>query len=170
MKRSSAIASACLLGLSSLAFAPAAAASKNFPEALRSKLGLAALPYPPQGCQLCHQNDEGGPRTATKPFGRTLLKTGTAGGSVPRLYAALKSVEADGVDSDGDGVSDIVELKAETDPNVALSSTGEPLPMDEIPLPQTGCQFAGPRGSSVGALVILLGAAFSLELRRRRPR
>jgi hypothetical protein len=168
MKRSATLATACLLGLSSLALAAPAAASATFPQALRGKLGLAQLPYPPMGCQLCHQNDTGGLRTATKPFGRAVLQGGTAGGSVPSLLAALETLEADDTDSDHDGTSDIAELRAGTDPNVAVSSTGEPVPIDDIPLPETGCAFARPRGSSVSALALLLGAALAFGVRGRR--
>jgi hypothetical protein len=171
MKRRSTTTAACLVGLLCLSFAPHAAASKNFPEALRKKLGLAEIPYAPQGCQLCHQNDDGGTRTATKPFGRTVLRAGAVGGSVPSLLAALNNVESDGTDSDHDGVGDIDELKAGTDPNVAMSKTGEPLPPGpaekEIPLPETGCSLSPGRLSSPAGLLLLLGAALWLLIRRR---
>jgi Bacterial TSP3 repeat len=168
MKGRARIRVACLLGLLALSLAPHAAASKTFPAALRNKLGLAELPYAPMGCQLCHQDDNGGVRTATKPFGRSVLKDGAAGGSVPSLLAALNTLEAEGTDSDGDGIGDIAELKAGTDPNVALSSTGEPLPMDEIPLPETGCGLARGRTASPIAWALLLGA-LCFGARRRRP-
>jgi hypothetical protein len=169
MKVRSPISVACLLGLFALSLAPHAAASTTFPEALRGKLGLAELPYPPLGCQLCHQDDKGGLLTATKPFGRSVRKEGAVGGSVPSRLAALKTLEAAGTASDGDGSGDIAELKAGTDPNVALSSTGEPLPMDEIPLPETGCGLAHAGGASPSAWALLQGALW-FAVRRRRTR
>jgi len=169
MNRLSNIASAGLLGLLAVSLAPHAAASTSFPAALRSKLGLAQVPYPPMGCQLCHQSDAGGLGTATKPFGRSLLKAGAVGGSVPNLLKALDNLEADGTDSDHDGVSDIAELKAGKDPNVFTSSTGmAPPPGEDIPLPETGCELAGLHGSSSIAWALLLGAVLSFGARRRR--
>jgi len=163
------ITSACLLGLLSCSVARPAAASTTFPEALRKQLGLPQIVGPGPGCQLCHRDDKGGFKTAVKPFARSLLKDGAMGASVGSLLSALQRLEADGTDSDGDGIGDIAELKAGTDPNVALSSTGEPVPMDEIPLPETGCGLARVGGASPSAWALLLGALW-FAVRRRRTR
>jgi len=155
-------------------FAPHATASTTFPEAVRKQLGLQQIADPPLGCQLCHQDDNGGYATATKPFGRSLLKAGAAGGSVPSLLTALKALEANGTDSDHDGVGDIDELKAGTDPDVAATIDGSPAPtFEEVPLPQTGCSLSG---ATLGGTTTLSGSwaallvAASLLLRRRDRR
>jgi len=171
MKRLPSFASSAVLGLLAVSLAPHAAASMSFPEPLRNKLGLAELPYPPLGCQLCHADDQGGIGTATKPFGRSMRKAGTVGGSVPSMLAALNNIEADGTDSDHDGVPDIAELRAGTDPNVFMSTTGmAPPPEEEIPLPETGCALAQRRGSSFIGTMLLLSAALSFAVRRRRSK
>ncbi len=158
----------CLLVLGTLCMAASAGASTTYPEALRNKLSLAEFPNPPKGCKLCHTDDEGGLQNVSRPFGRSLMKVGALGGSVPSLFAALKSLEADGADSDGDGVDDIAELKAATDPNVAMTSMGEPIEQEQIPLPETGCGVAQRRGPSPVAWGWLLLAGSALALRRRR--
>jgi hypothetical protein len=148
-------------------FARPAGASATFPEALRSKLELAQVAGPAPGCRLCHQDDLGGLKTATQPLGRSLLKVGAAGASVPSLLAALDSLEAQGIDSDRDGTADIAELKAGTDPNVAPTVPGSSPRGDDIPLPETGCGVAG-APSVPSACVALLGAALWLLRRSRR--
>lgn len=132
---------ACLLLAS---FARPAGASTTFPEALRSQLGLAEIVAPAPGCRVCHQTDTGGLMTATKPFGRSLLKAGAQAVSVPSLLAALDSLEEQGTDSDRDGTPDIEELRAGTDVNVASAGDGgAPSSLaEEVPLPQTGCALA----------------------------
>jgi MYXO-CTERM domain-containing protein len=148
-------------------FARSATASATFPEALRSKLELAEVAGPAPGCRLCHQDDLGGLKTATKPLGRSLLKAGAAGASVPSLLAALDSLQAGGTDSDRDGTPDIAELKAGTDPNVAVTDPGAPAPGDDIPLPETGCGLVR-ASSEPSASAALLGAMLFLLRRSRR--
>jgi MYXO-CTERM domain-containing protein len=165
---------AALLSLALGATAAHARASVTFPEALRKQLGLAEIAGPPPGCQLCHRDDAGGLKTATKPLGRSLLQAGTMGGSVPSLQAALSSLESDGTDSDRDGVGDVAELKAGSDPNVATvmgggeggEGMGCVLLPPEIPLPETGCSWAGGAAPASGWLT--LAGLVALALRRRR--
>jgi hypothetical protein len=145
----------CLAGL--VAVAGHARASDTFPPLLKANLELAELPYAPNGCQLCHKNDDGGPMTATKPFGRAMLKAGTVGGSPPSMLAALRALEADGTDSDGDGTPDIAELRAGSDPN--MRADGSTATADEIPLPETGCSISHVDGSAAPwplAIVLIL--------------
>ena len=153
------------VGLLVLSFAPRASASASFPEALRSKLELAEVAGPAPGCRICHQDDVGGLKTATKPLGRNLLKAGTVGGSVPSLLAALDSLETQGTDSDRDGTSDVAELRAGTDPNLAATDAGAP-PLGDVPLPETGCGLA--HAASVPPAWVGLGTALLLLVRRRR--
>ncbi len=150
--------------------ASSAAASKTFPEALRQKLELPKIAGPGMGCQLCHRDDTGGAMTATKPFGRSLIQAGVQGGNVPSLLSALVKLEANGKDSDNDGTSDIAELRAATDPNVADVSGdgGSPCTTtEELPLPETGCSLNG--GTTPGSVCAPFGVAlYVLVLGRRR--
>ena len=130
---------AALCALALLALSNDAAASTTYPEELRKYLELAAIVGPAPGCRVCHQDDVGGLKTATKPVGRALISAGAAGGNVPSFLAALETLDAEHTDSDRDGSADLDELRAGTDPNVAMDSEGTVIPMEEIPLPQTGC-------------------------------
>lgn len=172
------------VGLLMLMTAPAAHASATFPSAVQSKLGLAHVPEPSPGCRLCHQTDAGGLKTATQPFGRAVLRAGAVGGSVPSLLDALDILQDQRTDSDFDGVSDIDELKAGTDPNTRPAPSEMPQMPDmpempnqgtipdprPVPLPQTGCTLSGrptPGGSTL-ASVLLLGLAARRSQRRAR--
>lgn len=157
------------LFLASLAsFTAPAQGSATFPEALRKKLDLAEIAGPAPGCRLCHQTDAGGLKTATKPLGRSLLAAGVAGANVPSLLAGLDTLEADGTDSDRDGSSDIDELVAGTDPNVAVSDDGAPI-AEEVPLPETGCTL-GARPSTSSVWTALAALLWLVARRSRRQR
>jgi MYXO-CTERM domain-containing protein len=158
---------ATVSGLLLLSAAAPARASITFPGALENKLGLKQVAGPPPGCRLCHQTDAGGLKTATQPFGRTVLKAGAVGGSVPSLLAALDQIEAEGTDSDFDGVSDIDELKAGTDPNTPPVGSMTPQP-PQVPLPETGCTLPRPTKSSSGAWLLALVVGVAAVARRRR--
>jgi hypothetical protein len=167
MMRSQKIAASSLLGLLLALASPPALASTTFPEALRKKLGLEQIAGPAPGCRLCHRDDLGGLKTATKPLARSLLQAGAMGGSVPSLLGALTTLESENTDSDADGIGDIAELKAGTDPNVGLNPDGTPSATEEIPLPETGCTLGAARATS-GAWLLLCAACVLLRLRRQR--
>lgn len=85
-------------------------------------------------------------------------------GDQSTLTPALNALKAGNVDSDGDGVSDIDELAADTDPNtsadVSLSSGN----------PSYGCAISPGRGARQApgsASVIALFAAFAVSRRHR---
>lgn len=153
--------------LAVLATSAAAHASPTFPPLLKKRLELAEVPYGPLGCQLCHSDDKGGPMTTTKPFGQTMFKAGTAGGNPPSMLAALAKVEADGTDSDFDGIPDITELRAGEDPNVPADGATI-TPHEEIPLPQTGCSLTSPSRPSGWANAASLLVALLLLQRRQK--
>jgi hypothetical protein len=167
MTRSRLGAVSCLLGL--LATAPPVAASVAFPEAMRQELELDAVAPPAPGCRVCHKDDVGGLKTVTTPFGRSMLAAGTTAVNVSTVVASLRALEADGTDSDGDGVGDIEELRAGTDPNAGQAPDGSPTaPVDQVPLPETGCSLGGSGTPSTAWVWASLGALWLLVRVRRR--
>ncbi len=146
--------------------APSAAfASPTYPPTIQAQLGLAQAP----DCTLCHRDDVGGIGTVVRPFGRTMVERfGLTGGSTTAaLRAALEGDDAEHVDSDGDGIADIDELRAGTNPNVGASGV-EVAP--DVPLPETGCAFAGASATGGTALLMLVGVGLVLARRRTTAR
>lgn len=164
---SSRIARMGLLALLIVGLARPAFASASFPGALRDRLELDQVAGAAPGCQLCHKDDAGGLKTATKPFGRSLLKAGAAAANVPSLLAALDRLESEGTDSDRDGTPDIAELKAGTDPNVAAMGQGTSTPPEQVPLPETGCALRAANATSAWPSLVLVVCVL---WRRRRCR
>ncbi len=145
-----------ILGLA----APSAFATGNFPGAIQNDLQLSSTPP----CSYCHVGDPG-PGTVRKPFGQAMRAHGLVPGDETSLRAALEQLQSNSIDSDGDGVPDIEELKEGTDPNEAANGI-EPV--------SYGCmQTRTPRVGS-GLLpwtpwtVLLAMAAVVLSLVRRR--
>ena len=140
-----------------------ASASFPFPDAVKDAAGMPCAPT----CMLCHETMGGGTGTVTQPFGIAMMERGLQGSAqtelVPSAYAAL---DADNVDSDGDGVPDADELSAGENPN----PDGEPFCGEDgasaLPTPSYGCfnSSAAP-ASVVGALGGLLAIG---AIRRRR--
>ena len=140
--------------------ATAARATPTFPGVIRSELGLSSTPQ----CAVCHQGQTA-VGTVTTPFGASLRARKLVFYNDASLRTALSALAAENVDSDGDGMSDTEELKADRDPNKSDATSGgggttEPatgLP----PEPFYGCTAAP--GAAPVALVLL-----GLGLRRRR--
>lgn len=116
-------------------------------------------------CSVCHIKDNTGASTAITPFALALRARGMTG-QAASLKAALVQLEADEVDSDGDGTTDVQELEAGTDPNSSANAS-----INGDTEPAYGCGGTAPRGNAnrgpVGAGVVGLGL---LLLRRRRGR
>lgn len=129
-----------------------ARASEVFPPEIQQELELEAEP----SCTICHATTAGGLKTVVKPLGIKLQSRGLLYRNLPSLRIALSALEAEGSDVDGDGVSDIDELRDGTDPNVS-SSGKAPL------VPDYGCTVGsgpGSAGSGWAALSLGLLAAF----------
>jgi len=149
-----------------LASSPAPA-SITYPPAIQGELMLAKAPE----CTLCHRNDVGGAGTVVRPFGRTLMtQFGLVGGANNgALRSAISGSDSAAFDSDGDGASDIDELRVNTDPNVGVSGVAT---APDVPLPQTGCALGSrlpERGSPTVALLLATAGAIC-RLRRRATR
>lgn len=162
---------ACLVALAALP----AAASSEYPIAVQMHLSL--MRAPPQSCALCHTNGITGSGTVNTPFGRAMRMQGLTGaGNTAALIAALDALDTAGTDSDNDGVSDVNELRAGTNPNVPNANpdggmggggggtgggAGGGGDLVEIPPPAFGCGAQVTPG-------LLAGAALVLLARRRR--
>lgn len=146
-------------------------ATAEFPGAVQAHLSLAAPP--PQSCGLCHTNGITGAGTVNTPIGRALRMNGLVANDTASLIAALDALEATGTDGDADGVGDVAELRAGTNPNVAEASpdggtgggtgggAGGGGGGEALPPPKFGCG---------GTVVPGLAVAAALALLRRRRR
>jgi len=139
-------------------------ASSSFPGAIKEHLALSTAP----DCALCHRDGVTNEETATTPFARSMRTRGMVGNdATAALTAAVDQMVRDKVDSDGDGVVDIDELKAGTDPNVSQKGDGG---TDQVPKPEYGCSAApGSHPRSIAA-ASLVAAAVAVALRKRRAR
>ena len=139
-------------------------ASSTFPGDIQSKYSLAGPP--PTSCALCHTNGITGLGTVNTPFGKAVRMRGAVQTDATKLAAALDAMAAEGVDSDGDGVTDVAELMAGTDPNVPPGGTGGGSGGG-------GGTVVGPLRFGCGASIVpelmVLGLLLPL-LRRRSPR
>jgi hypothetical protein len=135
-----------------------ASATGRLPAGIQKDL---ALSYSPP-CALCHINGSTGPGTARTPFALAAKARGLLPNDQASLDQALAQMKADDVDSDGDGVSDIAELVAGTDPNTPAAT-----PMSEVP---TGGCGGSPRRAGGSVSVTGVALAASLLLSRRRVR
>ncbi len=153
-----------LSALAVLLLARTSLATPTFPAAIVQHLSLS---YTPQ-CALCHSDGNvGGIGTATTPFGDTMRALGVVAFDTTALTAALDADEAMMIDSDGDCVPDITELKNDTNPNVPDSGkTCTPTVLGNAG-PTYGCEL-GRDPAGLDGIAMLFGAAGIIALRRRR--
>lgn len=129
-------------------------ASSSYPAEIRAHLALSYTP----DCTLCHSVPSGGYGTVTTPFGTSMRSRGLVAQNPQSLDTALDALAAEKKDSDGDGVPDIDELRAGTDPNVAGGGA--------VPPPTYGCfDVSGQPGSPLALLPVAL-ALLLVRLRR----
>ncbi len=140
-----------------------AEASKTYPAELENRV---PMPCPPP-CVLCHSTPDGGLGTANKPFALAMKSKGLLPASPATIQPSLDALRTAKTDSDGDGVLDLDELGAGTDPNVSGSG-----PLCNSPHYGCGAQIAAskPRASAEGWLVLLAAASSAVVLGRKRLR
>jgi MYXO-CTERM domain-containing protein len=121
------------------------------------------MPCPPT-CTVCHRDANGGFFTVVKPFGQAMIDVGGLSARSPEeIPGALQALDAAKTDSDGDGASDVDELRAGEDPNRpgAQSLCG----------PVYGCGArVAPADPPWHASLLFLAAALVLALRSRARR
>lgn len=134
-------------------------ALQDYAMAIAEELVLAEQP----SCLFCHARADDGDATDT-PFNDALKDLGfTRRRGVPSLLAALDALERDDVDSDGDGVGDVDELRAGANPNDERDAG---MPSDDF----AGCAIAPhPRDAPFSALCWPLIVAWLWVSRRRTP-
>jgi len=140
-------------------------ATDTFPATIQNKYSLPA--FPGELCSLCHTNGITGVGTVNTPFGRALRMRGLLPNDAASLNAALDALATEAIDSDGDGITDVAELMADTSPNVPNNTgtgggSGGGGGTLVVPPPRFGC------GGSVVPELLLLGASLPLLRRRRR--
>jgi MYXO-CTERM domain-containing protein len=152
-------------GLRALAIAvvvgwPAASwAREEFPDLVATTLeGAPPAHVPP--CSVCHLGGKTAGTTVFTPFAWAMRLRGLEG-STSSVRTAIRKVQADGVDSDGDGVGDADEIIRGTDPNNAGVAT-------DLQDPQLGCRVGGGGPASAAGLAAAAGALVLIRRRRRR--
>ena len=141
-----------------LTVATRAGATPEFPRDIQVDLALTYLPP----CSLCHDRGKTGPGTVITQFGWSMRAAGLQAGDASSVAKALATLAANGIDDDGDGVSDVKELVAGTDPNSAASVPE----LREEPGYGCGGKAPLPRGSSSAAALVTAGALFTRRRRR----
>lgn len=146
-----------LFAAAALLVAAPAAATENLPGAIAQHLSLPSAPP----CSLCHVGGNTGAGTPTTPFARSARDRGLVAENVEILNAVLDQLKSERVDSDADGVTDIDELVAGTDPNRP--------PNDAVADQRYGCfaRIAAGTGSSAPPAFALLTLATLVWARRR---
>jgi hypothetical protein len=125
-------------------------AMPTFPSEIQSYLHLS---YTPQ-CTLCHASLSGGGPVVT-PFGEAMQAAGLTMSGGSTLTNALDTLAKNKTDSNGNGISDIDELKAGNNPNP-----------DKTPV-QYGCGAKIAPGNPVGWQIPMFALVAMVLFRRR---
>jgi hypothetical protein len=139
-------------------------ATPDYPNAIKSDLGLAAG-WPTRQCAICHKNNNQVASSVVTPFALSMKAKGMVSYNQTSLLTALRALDDAGTDSDGDGCSDLQELRTDDDPNV-VSCGVDGGTTGGLPAPRYGC------GAEVvpGLMAALAVVALVRVLRRRAPR
>jgi hypothetical protein len=138
-----------------------AAASGNYPSAVQAEADIPCAPT----CTVCHATNAGGGGTVTQPFGEAMMARGlTGGGNADALVTALAQLDADAVDSDGDGSTDVDALRAGQNPNDGVPFCGDSV----VEAPEYGCLQHARAGG--GATLVAAALAIALSALRRSAR
>ena len=154
---------ACLLAAAATLLAHGVSqASPEFPGEIQGLLGMDC----PPSCGICHIDPDGG-GDLTIFGGRMKITGGLVAGDTSTVWPALATIEMARpiIDSDGDGLGDIVELRANLNPMI----NGNEKP-DEIVCPKYGCgaRVATQKPLDGSALLFAVAVAGYLGLRTRR--
>jgi hypothetical protein len=122
----------------------AAQARPDFPPDIARHVSATVAP----ACSVCHLEGKTGGITVVTPFALALRAHGFTDSS-DTLLTALDEMATDGTDSDGDGFSDVEELRAGTDPN-------SPVPGAATADTSYGCTVASPARRTGWAVPLLL--------------
>jgi hypothetical protein len=148
-------------------YAATSAAHSTFPTLIQTELGMPCTP----ACTICHKDTLGGFGTVTTAFGKSAQLSGL-NFTEASVRPAFDKLEAANTDSDGDGIGDIVELRAGQDP-----SGSEDLCSQAALAARYGCgahiaPLAPDRGSGglLGALLTALVLGANLQRANRRAR
>lgn len=131
-------------------------ATPSFPTVV--KQFVQSQTYP--SCTICHNNPNGGLGTVTRPFGEYLRSRGLVEFDEASLRNALTAAQAEGHDSNGDGVTDIEALREGLDPNGNTGASGPPA---------YGCSVEHrAQKTQTGALAILVAfVVMGMRIRKR---
>lgn len=144
--------------LVTLATTKSAWAIEDYPEAVQQALDMPCVPQ----CTLCHRDNTGGRGTIVKPFGGAMVANGLTDEGTQLISPALRAMQQQRLDSDGDGVGNIQELREGRDPNT---------PGDySVCGPEYGCSVIAVRAASHHRVFIVLGTILVLAVARRGTR
>ncbi len=107
---------ALALGVGVFAWVGTVHASSDYPAVIRDSLGMECTPQ----CIICHKDNGGGPGNLRNTgFVRAMADQGVFGRTPERIPQALQAIEntMPEIDSDGDGLGDIQELRVSRNPS-----------------------------------------------------